>query len=71
MQFDVSEMAREVFKDKELIIEELSDDRVQIHYKAHNVTNLKPIILPKFIELDEEFAEGIGLYSRRENNTKR
>jgi len=62
MKLDLEEIAKEVFKDKELFIEELQENRVKIWYKAHNVTNLKPVVLPKFIELNKEFAEGIGLY---------
>lgn len=62
VKIDVAELAKEVFRDKELSIEELPEDNVKIWYKAPFVTNLKPIILPKNIELDDVFIEAVGLY---------
>lgn len=62
MKLNIEKIAEEVFQDKELIIENLKDDKVKIWYKAPHVTNLKPFIFPRFIKLDEEFVEGVGLY---------
>jgi hypothetical protein len=62
MKIDLINVAKEVFKDKELIIENLPNNKVKIRYKAPHVTNLKPFVFPEFIELDEEFVEAIGLY---------
>ena len=69
MKLNIIEIAKEAFKDKEeLVIEELPEDKVEIWYKNKRMyrkiggTDPIPFILPKLIELDEEFAEAIGLY---------
>lgn len=69
MRLNVVEIAKEAFKNKEgLVIEELPEDKVEIWYKNKRMyrkiggTDPRPFILPRLIELDEEFAEAIGLY---------
>lgn len=62
MKINIIRIAKEALQGKELIIEEVSEDKVKIWYKSHHVTNLKPFVFSKFIELDQEFVEGIGLY---------
>lgn len=69
MKLNIIEIAKEVFKDKEeLVIEELPEGKVEIWYRNKRMyrkiggTDPRPFILPKLIDLDEEFAEAIGLY---------
>lgn len=69
MKLNIVEMAKKAFKDKEeLVIEDLPEDKVKIWYKNKRMyrkiggTDPRPFILPKLIELDEEFAEALGLY---------
>ncbi|MBI1979114.1 MAG: LAGLIDADG family homing endonuclease [Candidatus Aenigmarchaeota archaeon] len=69
MKLDTVEIAKEAFKDKDkLIIDELPEDKVKIWYKNKRMyrkiggTDPRPFILPMSINLDEEFAEAVGLY---------
>lgn len=69
MRLDVTEIAKDVFKDKDkLVIDKLPEDKIKIWYRNKRLyrkiggTDPRPFILPKLVELDEEFAEAIGLY---------
>lgn len=73
MKLDMVEIAKEVFKDKELFVEELHDRKVKISYKniGYRTSNhMFSPILPKYIELDERFSEAIGLYLGDGMNSK-
>ncbi|MDI6806451.1 MAG: hypothetical protein QMD14_01390 [Candidatus Aenigmarchaeota archaeon] len=65
MRLDLVGIAREALKDKKAVIENLNDNKVKVSYINENLgpqSQPIPIIFPRFIKLDEEFAEGIGLY---------
>jgi hypothetical protein len=75
-RINISQIAKEIFKDKELFIEELSNDKIKIFYKNERVyrsiggSDPRPFVLPKLIKLNEEFAEAIGLYLGDGKTTK-
>jgi hypothetical protein len=69
MLLNIVEIAKDVFRDKEtIIVEDLSDARVKIWYRNKRkfrkigASDPRPFVMPKFIELDVELAEAIGLY---------
>ncbi len=63
MKIDVIKVAKEAFKDKELIIEDFGKDRVRINYLAKRGNyNRKPFIFSKEILIDEGFIEGMALF---------
>jgi len=76
MELDIIEIAKETFKDKELILEELPNNKVKIWYKNERMyrsiggTDPRPFVLSKSMELDEGFAEAIGLYLGDGKTTK-
>jgi len=53
---------RKALADKVIIIEELENDSFRAYFKNKNKTNPKPIVLPRQIEIDENFIEAIGIY---------
>jgi len=77
MKIDLEEIAKDVFKDKELFIENLPDDRIKVWYRNKRTyrsiggSDPKPFILPKSIELNEEFVEVVGLYLGDGKTTKK
>lgn len=63
MRLNIVEIAKEALKSKkDLKIETLPDNRVNILYKNERGNDPKPFIFPHFIEVDENFIEGIGIY---------
>jgi|SRR3989344_536897 len=63
MKLDIIKIAKEVFKDKELILEDVGKDKVKINYVAKRGNyNRKPFIFPKEILIDEGFIEGLALF---------
>src|SRR3972149_4829509 len=71
MKLDIVKIAKEAFKDKDLFIKNLPKDKVKIWYKNRNSNSSpNPFILPKIIELDEQFTESIGMYLGDGKTTK-
>jgi hypothetical protein len=62
MKLKLNLIAKKAFKNKELVIENLTEKKIKIWYKASHATTLKPFILTKEIEINQKLAEGIGLY---------
>jgi len=61
MKIDIVETAKEVFKDKKLIIEEVEGSKIKIWYKRRG-RYPKPFIFPKSLNLDFKFGQFCGLY---------
>lgn len=72
MKFDLSVLARKTFHDKNLVLENLPHDKLKIFYIRKKLPNsrLKQFVMPKFLELDECFAELVGLYLGDGKNTQ-
>lgn len=76
MKLDLEQIAKEVFKDKDLFIEELPENKVKIWYKNERIfrsigaSDPAPFVLMKSIELDEKFAEAVGMYLGDGKTTK-
>lgn len=76
MKLNLEEIAKETFKDKELFIEELPEDKVKIWYKNKRMfrsigaSDPAPFVMPKSIEFDERSAEAIGMYLGDGKTTK-
>jgi hypothetical protein len=62
MKLKLNSIAKKAFKNKELVIENLTEKKIKIWYKASHATTLKPFILTKEVEINQKLAEGIGLY---------
>lgn len=65
IKISIIKVAKEVLKDKEVLIKKLPSDKIEISYKniGYRTSNhLFSLILPKNIILDEEFSEAIGVY---------
>ncbi len=63
MKIDIIKIAKEVFKDKKLILQEIGKNKVKINYLAKRGNyNRKSFIFPKKIEIDKNFIEGIALF---------
>ena len=69
MKIDIIKVAKEVFKDKELILEDVGKDKVKINYKG-KTSKPKPIVLPRKIEMNEKLGEFCGLYYAEGFNSK-
>lgn len=61
MKFALIRIAKEEFKNKNLIIENLPNNKVKFWYKERGL-GPNPFILPKYLELDEKLSEAIGIY---------
>ena len=59
-KLSIVEIAKDVLKDKELILEDLKD-KIKISYKG-KTAQPKPITLPKYVKLNEALGEFCGLY---------
>lgn len=59
---DLVEVAKETFKNKILITKNLKKNKIKIWYKNKKGRNPKPIILTRFLKLDKNFYEIIGMY---------
>ena len=70
MKIDIIELAKDAFKDKELILESVSSNKIQISYKG-KTTKPKPIILSKKINLNKGLGEFCGLYYGEGFNSKK
>ncbi len=73
MLLDVTKIAKKVFKDKELIVKELPEGKVKISYKniGYRTSNhMFSPVLPKYVDLDEQFSEAIGSYIGDGMNSK-
>lgn len=63
MKIDLENIAKEVFKEKPLVIKKIDKNLIKVFYKGKSPRNTpKPIILPKIINLDEEIIENVGMY---------
>src|SRR3989344_1050981 len=63
MKLDIVKIAKDVFKDKELILEDVGKEKVKIDYLAKRGDyNRKSFVFPKMILVNEWFMEGLGLY---------
>jgi plasmid maintenance system antidote protein VapI len=63
VKIDLKEIAEECFVNKSLIEKVEENNLIKIHYYGKSPRNTpKPMILPKQINIDEEFVENIGMY---------
>jgi len=69
MKLNLEEIAKEVFKDKKLVIEHLSEDRIKVWYPAKG-RGPNPFVFQRIVKFDEEFAEAVGMYLGDGKTTK-
>jgi hypothetical protein len=63
VKIDLKEIAEECFVNKSLIEKVEENNLIKIYYHGKSPRNTpKPMILPKQINIDEEFVENIGMY---------
>jgi len=61
MKLNLEKIAKEVFKDKKLVIEHLSEDGIKVWYPAKG-RGPNPFVFQRIVKFDEEFAEAVGMY---------